>query len=309
MDALRAKRPKKPDPVASVAALEKATGIASATLRMWERRYGFPHPSRDARGERVYDAVQVDKLRLIAKLMLRGGRPGDLVVQSVGELQARLKGADQAAGQIDHPMLHLLKALDHTAVMQQLLQQLSLLGLQRFVCEVVAGTNVAVGDAWACGLLEPREEHLYSECLQQVLRAAIAGLPLPEAKARPRVVLATPAGEQHGLGLLMVQALLSEQRCLCLPLGRSLAADQVGAAASTWHADVIAISASEVLPARSVLAFLQELHGTLGPNVAIWAGGSSKALRRPELEALPAVSTFQEVQDVIGAVAAYREKQ
>ena len=47
-----------------IAAVEQATGIARATLRIWERRYGFPQPGRDLRGERSYPGEQIRKLRL-----------------------------------------------------------------------------------------------------------------------------------------------------------------------------------------------------------------------------------------------------
>jgi hypothetical protein len=53
------------------------TGIGKETLRVWERRYGFPQPLRDAFGERVYPADQVARLRLIKRLMDKGGRPGN----------------------------------------------------------------------------------------------------------------------------------------------------------------------------------------------------------------------------------------
>lgn len=297
------------DAVVGVSALEQATGIASATLRMWERRYGFPHPARDARGARVYAAAQVAKLRLVARLMLRGDRPGDLVAQSAGDLQARLDRAVETAAQDQHPMLRLLKAMDHTAVMQQLLQQLAVLGLERFVGEAIPAAGKAVGDAWACGQLEPREEHLYSECVQQVLRAAIVGLPMPGADSGPRVVLATPAGEQHGIGLLMVQALLTQQLCQCLPLGRDLDAHQVAAAASVWRSDVVAISVGDVLPVRSVLAFLHDLRKSLQPDVEIWVGGSSKALQKPEVAALPRLRHCAHAVDVVDAVVDFRQRR
>ncbi|NNU42468.1 MerR family transcriptional regulator [Ramlibacter montanisoli] len=66
--------------------MEQATGIARATLRIWERRYGFPQPGRDLRGERSYPDEQVRKLRLIADLMARGHRPGRLVELSATQL-------------------------------------------------------------------------------------------------------------------------------------------------------------------------------------------------------------------------------
>ena len=32
----------------SIAAVERDTGLSKDTLRVWERRYGFPRPERDA---------------------------------------------------------------------------------------------------------------------------------------------------------------------------------------------------------------------------------------------------------------------
>ena len=53
----------------SIAAVERDTGLSKDVLRMWERRYGFPQPGRDANGERSYPADQVERLRLIKRLM------------------------------------------------------------------------------------------------------------------------------------------------------------------------------------------------------------------------------------------------
>ena len=53
----------------SIAAVERETRLSKDVLRVWERRYGFPQPVRDANGERCYPAEQVDRLRLM--------RPGE----------------------------------------------------------------------------------------------------------------------------------------------------------------------------------------------------------------------------------------
>src|SRR3954469_18148567 len=71
-----------------IASVEQSTGIARATLRIWERRYGFPQPGRDPRGERSYPDEQVRKLRLIAELMTQGHRPGRLVQLTHAQLSA-----------------------------------------------------------------------------------------------------------------------------------------------------------------------------------------------------------------------------
>lgn len=288
-----------------VIALERATGIPSATLRVWERRYGFPHPHRDARGHRTYDGLQVQKLQLIAHLMGRGGRPGHLVTQSLEELQACI--AEQAPASGHDALLHMLRSLDMAGVMRHLLQRLTVLGLDRFVVEVVAPENTAVGTAWSHGLLQPREEHLYTECLQQVLHGAMLALP-PPTDAGPRVLLATPPGEQHGLGLLMVQALLTTRRVPVLGLGRGLAADQIAAAARTWRADVVALSMTDALAQRSVLGFLDDLRDLLPADIQIWAGGASRALRQATLLSEPRLRVFDDIGQLTPAVEQFQSQ-
>lgn len=46
-----------------IAAVERELSINKETLRVWERRYGFPSPQRDAAGERLYPPDQVQRLR------------------------------------------------------------------------------------------------------------------------------------------------------------------------------------------------------------------------------------------------------
>ncbi len=46
----------------SIAAVERDCGLPKETLRVWERRYGFPNPLRDHHDERLYPADQVATL-------------------------------------------------------------------------------------------------------------------------------------------------------------------------------------------------------------------------------------------------------
>jgi DICT domain-containing protein/predicted DNA-binding transcriptional regulator AlpA len=48
------------------------TGVAEATLRAWEKRYGFPQPRRLASGHRRYSESDVGLLRQIAELRQSG---------------------------------------------------------------------------------------------------------------------------------------------------------------------------------------------------------------------------------------------
>ena len=63
----------------TIADVERDTGLSKDTLRVWERRYGFPLPLRDAQGERRYDDDQLLRLRHIRRLLDAGHRPGRVV--------------------------------------------------------------------------------------------------------------------------------------------------------------------------------------------------------------------------------------
>ena len=99
----------------SIAAVERDTGLSKDVLRMWERRYGFPLPSRDANGERAYPADQVERLRQIKRLMDQGHRPGKLLAlpaEALSGLASRhARPARSEAATVDEQGLEDLEAL------------------------------------------------------------------------------------------------------------------------------------------------------------------------------------------------------
>ncbi len=275
--------------LAAIAAVERDTGLSKDTLRIWERRYGFPQPVRDALGERAYPAEQVEKLRLLKRLMDSGHRPGKLVGLELAQLQALGQGLAQASAPrtgVAVQYWKLLQAHDVTGIRRQLNQALVVLGLERFVIEHVVPMNEAVGEGWMRGELTVAQEHVYTEALQMVLRQAIGSLP---GGAAPRVLLATLPQEGHGLGLLMAEALLSLHGCHCISLGVKVPLHDLATAAALTEADIVALSFSAVFPANQAAAALHELRSLLPEGTAIWAGGSNAALNRRMLAGVAAV--------------------
>ena len=96
----------------NISAVERDTGLGKDTLRVWERRYDFPQPVRDANGERLYPAEQVERLRQIKRLMDQGHRPGRLFAASAEELLAHAgtRRAGEPAG-IEKPAIGALSSL------------------------------------------------------------------------------------------------------------------------------------------------------------------------------------------------------
>ena len=200
-----------------IGAVERDTGLSKDALRVWERRYGFPMPIRDALGERAYPLEQVDKLRVLKRLLDQGHRPGKVIHYSTQELQQLVQQSGQAANAVGirdadqnglQAYLDLCKTHQVEALRHSMSQALSRMGLERFIIDILAPLNRLVGDGWASGEVQVFEEHLYTESVQVVMRAAIAALQLPQGKpsVRPRILLTTLPQEQHGLGLLVEQA-------------------------------------------------------------------------------------------------------
>jgi methylmalonyl-CoA mutase cobalamin-binding subunit len=82
----------------SIAAVERDTGLSKDTLRVWEKRYGFPAPERDAQGERCYPMDQIERLRVIKRLLDVGHRPGRVVTLPMVDLGALASRSADAQG-------------------------------------------------------------------------------------------------------------------------------------------------------------------------------------------------------------------
>jgi methanogenic corrinoid protein MtbC1 len=293
-----------------IASVEQATGIARATLRIWERRYGFPQPGRDARGERSYPDEQVRKLRLIADLMARGHRPGRLVQLTLPQLAGLAGPAGEAAGEqreptITDPVVAGLRRHDAAHVIELLHEGVRELGLAGFVTEHMARLNVDVGLAWARGEIEVFEEHLYTECVQHVVRGQLATL-APPLREGPRVLLATFPEEAHGLGLLMAQVMLALEGCPCTSLGVRVPLPQIVAASKAFSADVVGLSFTASINPAHVLRGLEQLRGELAPQVGVWAGGRSPVLARHRIAG---VRTMPQINELAAAVALWRAER
>ncbi|MGA0984787.1 MAG: MerR family transcriptional regulator [Burkholderiaceae bacterium] len=284
----------------SIAAVERDTGLSKDTLRVWERRYGFPNPERDHFGERIYSIDQVDRLRAIRRLMDVGYRPGKIIGLSLEDLQALAESVPQAApiasedqaADLDQ-LMNVLKSHEIEDLRRQLSQRVLRLGLARFVTELVAPLTEKVGDTWARGQLEIYEEHLFTESMQVVLRNAISTIPQPGN--RPRVLLTTFPSEPHGMGLLMVEALLALEGCRCFSLGVQTPVWDIVLAAQAQDIDLVVLSFSPVMNPTLVVDGLTELRAKLPKSVEIWAGGRCPVLSRRAPDGIRVVTEFVEL--------------
>ena len=289
-----------------IGVVERDTGLSKDTLRIWERRYHFPVPGRDAFGERVYPPDQIDKLHAIKRLMDQGMRPGKLMHHSLDELRALKQPSAAPAAPASDDMDYLLTLLRQhrvDALRDALSAQVLRCGLARFIIDIVAPLNRAVGEAWATGDLAIFEEHLYTESIKGVLRHAIASV--PRRGGTPRIVLTTLPREEHGLGLLMAEAVLALEGAHCVSLGVQTPVADIVRAAVSQRADIIALSFSAAYAASGAQHDLTALRAALPASTEIWAGGTALAqARRPSDD----VRVLSGLESIHTALAEWRQR-
>ena len=291
----------------SIAAVERDTGLSKDTLRVWERRYNFPQPGRDAHGERLFPPEQVARLRLVKRLLDGGYRAGQVVGLAHAELLALsshepLGDPDPRAVQVQQ-CFDLVKSHDAPGLRHKLLAAAQALGLAGFVSTLVAPLNTLIGEAWLQGRLEIFEEHFYTEAVTMVLRSSISALGMPDAAA-PRVLLTTFPQESHGLGLLMAESFFALEGCHCLSLGVQTPIPEIASAARAHGGQIVALSFSASLNAKDVTQGLLDLRRQLPPDTEIWAGGACPVLHR---RAVPGVRVLAGFTAIGGQLQQWRQ--
>lgn len=286
-------------------AVERETGVSKELLRMWERRYGFPAPERDAQGDRIYPMEQVAKLRLLRRLIDHGFRPGKIMAHEIPELERLLRAQSKIGKDIpknlEVELLEALRSRDPAQLRDYLSHQLIKMGLQSFIIDFLQHANVIVGDAWVRGQLEIHEEHLFTEQVQNLVRQAIGNLREPTKP--PRILLTTPPEETHTLGILMVEAMLRLDNVDAVCYGAQMPVRDVGQAVSRHKMNIVAVSFSASYPASNAVNYLEELRFRLPLAVDIWGGGAALRSTRRTVEA---VSFMHDLKSMSQAVLAWR---
>lgn len=275
----------------TISALARDTGISKETLRAWERRYGFPNPSRNAHGDRIYPAEQAAKLQLMKRLIDQGMRPSQIAGLTLGDIQAiadqKYAEADRLGEVLNSGLLHLSSTIQcqtSAQLKQALGQRLLAQGLKNFILQTVAPLTTFVGEEWLKGNLTIADEHFYTDCVSNLLRHALTQLDSGLENRAPKILMTTFPNELHGLGLQMAQCIMALEGAKTVALGTNTPIIEIVHAAKAHNADIVALSFSSTQNQKSVITGLRELRHSLPDHIAIWSGGRAEALCKVEAQ-------------------------
>lgn len=277
--------------------VERETGLSKDTLRVWERRYGFPQPGRDAHGERTYSPDQIEKLRLLRRLTECGLRPGKIITLGLDELEhlSLTHGAAGAHSQDLSDFIEAMREHDLQTLRRLLSQSLMRKGLGAFVLDTVSPLCDHVADQCMRGEIEIFEGHLCAELVQGVLHGAIQAI-RPEGHP-PNIVIASAQIESRTIDRLMLEAVLCVGGALCIPLGAAVPLQEVAHAAGAHQAQIVVLQIPQVDPQTT--RGLVQLRALLPPSVELWAMGRNLARIKKALRGVQLAGSIEQVPPLL----------
>jgi len=295
----------------SIGAISKATGIPTATLRTWERRYGFPSPERNGSGHRVYQPDVVDHLRLIDQALDAGHRASDIVsldrsqleslvdLSAIPEISDETNGNESPGAQPDTSASSMPasqaattpQAEDDTSAGEDWLSawmgaatslngddlgrlfrnEWNRLGGLAFLQKRAAPFLANIGESWRDGELGIVHEHYASQTLRDFLSSQWR--PLSDRSNGPKAVLATLPGEDHALGLHLAAVVLAMAGWQIIFLGPRTPLGDIVHASRVDGAGAVFLSIAAAFDPEEARDSLTALRRTVDSEVDLVAGG------------------------------------
>jgi MerR family transcriptional regulator, light-induced transcriptional regulator len=227
-------------PTLSVAAVARRLGIAPATLRTWDRRYGIGPREHTTGRHRRYAPEDVARLEVMQQALLRGATPAEAASYA---LRAGAPAFEEV--EVVAPRTPLLRevtarstkvaglsraamAMDTVATQQLITDGIGRLGVIAVWCDVLAPVLAALGSRWAHSGECVEVERLVNEC---TLAAMVGATPVVTTPRNPRPVLLCCAPEErHALPLYVLRAALARAGIGTQMLGAALPVDALAAA-------------------------------------------------------------------------------
>ncbi|GHG20014.1 MerR family transcriptional regulator [Deinococcus indicus] len=267
--------------------VEARTGVPATTLRQWERRYGFPHPARNASGYRLYSPGDVAAIQYMQSQLQSGvpaSRAAELTVQAMAGSGPAPTPQDRAAPEPDRAAPEqgrsgaqwsalLTQALidsDTDRAAAVLSEAHAQIPVEVVMTDVISPTMIEIGARWERGEITVAHEHQATAFLRSRISGLmdVAGV---QAGFGPLVVAACAPQEQHELGLMMLTLALRRRGVRVAYLGANVPLGDLAVYARQREARAVLLALNGTWALESTLEHLRDLDGL---NVPLFVGGA-----------------------------------
>ncbi len=252
----------------SIRVASARSGLSSHVIRIWEKRYGAVKPERTGTNRRLYSDGEIERLILLRLATASGHSIGNIATLPVAKLRSLVGEAEPKAPQartsspaqsFHDACLHAVETLDARRL----------------------------GELWLAGVITAAHEHFLTAALKVFLgnlAAQFAVSPLA-----PAIVIATPAGQLHELGAVMINAAAAQLGWRTAYLGVSLPAAEIAGAAVQSKAVAVALSIVYPEDDPNLARELISLRRFLPAEIRLLSGGRGAAAYRKTLDQIGAI--------------------
>ncbi len=237
-------------------------------------------PRRTDTNRRRYTEAEIERLALLRQATEAGhsiftvaSLPSERVreVLAADRLAQPTRTAEQPATDWVTRALDTVRRLDGASLESVLQAGAVELGHQGLLCQLIGPLVIALGEHWQRGDLTAAHEHFASAHLKRFLNHVTR--PFAWREDAPRLVVATPAGQLHELGAVMVASAATNAGCNVTYLGPNLPAAEIAGEARQRQARAAALSVVYPADCDRLPEELRQLRRTLPPDVAMLVGG------------------------------------
>jgi len=269
----------------SIGGLSRLSGVAVETLRTWERRYGFPEPTRLASGHRRYASDTVPRLRLVRRATELGFKASFAVTAATEALEAAIREAEardmengvevrpseaerEVASWLEHS-----SELDAVAFEVALRRAWSTYGARDFIVKLAVPFLTKVGERWFDSSISVAHEHFTSEQLTAFLTSQWR--PISIQAGGGKAVVACLEGDHHHIGIHMAAVFLSLNDFEVIFLGPNTPLDDIIIATEEPGVVTVVVGLAATSDLKKAERSLIKLRAVIPASITIVVGGNN----------------------------------
>lgn len=276
----------------SIRQVIEITGLSEFTLRGWENRYQAFNPQRTDTGRRLYSLQDIEKARLLDELSHHGHKIKDIAPLSLKELKKlvpqnlasnmapKTNTDDFIKTVMDQAQLFLWDEIK-----QLLDKKRHRTKSEHFVMETIMPLASYMGYLVGEHQFTVAQEHILSALLKEQLVLIRTGA--TKKKLKSRLLITTPEGDLHDMGIGVSATLSSEYGAPTLYLGPSTPKADLCESCIRYNGTHILLSStiSEKEGAKeSLYSYINFLDKNLPKKVHLLLAGRNTADFKPKLE-------------------------
>jgi DNA-binding transcriptional MerR regulator/methylmalonyl-CoA mutase cobalamin-binding subunit len=278
------------------------SGVASATIRAWEKRYNAVVPDRAENKHRLYSENDIEKLAVLFSLTELGqsiGKIAHLELEELKVIYTRLTHRPYEEKHVvtpNHEKIDTEKMLSNfflalasykLDIISHELEKAGMMLSPRELClKILIPLFQEIGNKVYNNELNIAQEHTLSALVRFYLGQMIGQHYQKTLTRDDLILITTPEGELHEIGILGAALLCVHYGLKIIYLGANLPAESLSEAANALNpkAIILGVSRYELSNEQSFDEYLKKLklHLTTDPTLLI--GGNVKPQMRSELE-------------------------